>query len=95
MHNYSGTGLAALRKLTTALASEAIFGREALVKLSLSGRSDSEQLDPQKLDYIKTLVHSRVPNKSDIDFEETWKICRQSLSKSCQTLRSSAKKKLI
>ena len=36
MHNYSGTGLAALRKLTTALAREAIFGREALVKLSLS-----------------------------------------------------------
>ena len=92
MHNYSGTGLAALRKLTTALAREAIFGWEALVKLSLSGRSESEQLGPQKMDYIETLVHSRVPNKSDID---TWKICRQSLSKSCQTLRSSAKKKLI
>jgi hypothetical protein len=91
MRNYSGTDLFALRKLTTALAREAIFGRKALVKLSLSGRSDSELPDPH---YIKTLVHSRVPNKSDVDFEETWKIC-QSLSKSCQTLRSSAKKKLI
>lgn len=96
MHNYSGTDLAALRKLTTALAREAIFGREALAKRSLSGRSkDSEQLDPQKLDYIKTLVHSRVPNKSDVDFEETWKLCRSSLSKSCQTLRNSVKKKIL
>ena len=48
MHNYSGTGLAALRKLTTALAREAIL--ETLVKLSLSKCSDSEQLDPQKIE---------------------------------------------
>ena len=93
LHNYSGTDLAALRKLTTALAREAIFGREELAKKSLTGCNETEQLDPQKLDYIKTLVHLRVPKKSAVDFEETWKLCRGSLSKSCQTLRNSVKKK--
>lgn len=94
MNRYSGTDLASLRKLTTALAREAIFGREELAQKSLSGRNETEQLDKQKLDYIKTLVHSRIPNKSSVDFEDTWKWCRGSLSKSCQTLRN-AKKKCI
>lgn len=92
MNNYSGTDLAALRRLTTALAREAIFGRDELAKKSLTGRNNTEQLDEQKVNYIKTLVHSRVPNKSAVDFEETWKFCRGSLSKSCQTLRNSKRK---
>ena len=41
-----------------------------MVQFSRNSQSDSEQLDPK-------LVHSCVPNKSDIDFKETWKICRQ------------------
>ena len=60
MRNNGGTDLVSLRKLTTALAREAIFGREELSKKSLTGRKETEQLDKEKLDYIKTLVHSRV-----------------------------------
>ena len=93
MANYSGSDAASLRKLTTALAREAIFGREELIKKSLTGRKDTEQLDRQKVNYIKTLVQSRVPNKSDVDFEMIWKWCRGSLSKCCQTLRNTEKKK--
>ncbi len=73
MSRYSGSDLASLRKLTTALAREAIFGREVLAQKRLSDRKETEQLDKEKLDYIKTLVHSRVPNKSAVDFEDTWK----------------------
>ncbi len=94
MSRYSGSDLASLRKLTTALAREAIFGRDVLAQKSLSGRKETEQLDKEKLDYIKTLVHSRVPNKSAVDFEDTWKWCRGSLSKSCQTLRNAKTKNI-
>lgn len=93
MKNNPGRDLASLRKLTTALAKEAIFGWEEMMKKSLTGHKDTGELDKNKIDYIKTLVHSRVPNKSDSEFEETWKWCRGLLSKSCQTLRNSAKKK--
>lgn len=95
MKNNTGTDVASLRKLTTALAREAIFGREELAKKSLTGRNNTEQLEKEKLNYIKTLVHSRVPNKSNVDFEDTWKWCRGSLSKSCQTLRNSKKRSLF
>ncbi|SMN12492.1 hypothetical protein SPBRAN_1147 [uncultured Candidatus Thioglobus sp.] len=95
MANYTGSDAASLRKLTTALARESIFGRDELAKKSLTGRKDTEQLDRQKVNYIKTLVQSRVPNKSDVDFEVIWKWCRGSLSKCCQTLRNTEKKKVL
>ena len=95
MNNNKGTDLTSLRRLTTALAREAIFGRDELIKHSLTGRCDTLQLDGEKVNYIKTLVRTRVPNKSKVEFEEWWKWCKGSLSKSCQTLRSSAKKKMF
>lgn len=49
---------------------------------SLTGRNETEQLYKQKINYIKTLVQSRVPNKSNAEFE-TQKWCHGSLSKSC------------
>ena len=93
MNNNKGTDLTSLRRLTTALAREAIFGTDELIKHSLTGRCDTLKLDGEKVNYIKTLVRTRVPNKSKVEFEEWWKWCKGSLSKSCQTLRSSAKKK--
>ena len=89
-----GTTEKALRSLTTALAREAIFGRDDMAKRSLSGRKNTVVLDQKKTDYIKTLVRSHVPNKSAVEFEFIWKQCRDSLSKSCQTLRTSKKKRL-
>lgn len=95
MHNNRGADVASLRRLTTALAREAIFGKVELAKRSLTGRNSTEELDKDKVNYIKMLVHSRVPKKSRIEFEDIWKLCKSSLSKSCQTLRNSAKKKII
>jgi len=87
MRDNPGKDVAKLRILTTALAREAIFGREELAQKSLSGRKNTGILDKEKLEYIKTLVHSRVPEKSKLEFESIWTMCRSSLSKSCQTLR--------
>ena len=64
------------------MAREAIFGRKEITSKSLSGRYSTGELDRRKMDYIKSLVHSRVPKKSDIEFEAIWKQCRGSLSKS-------------
>ena len=89
-----GKDVASLRLLAVALARDAIFGREELAKKSLSGRKNTSSLDPDKLNYIKTLVRSRVPQTSKVEFEFIWTHCRASLSKSCQSLRSSARKKL-
>ena len=94
MSKYKGTDTASLRNLTTALAREAIFGREEMVKKSLSGRKNTEILDKEKLNNIKTLVRSRVPKISPVEFEHIWTLCRGSLSKSCQTLRNARKKHL-
>ena len=93
MNNNSGTDVASLRNLTTALARDAIFGRKEMAKKSLSGRNETRVLDSEKLNYIKTLVRSRVSEKPRIEFEHTWALCRNSLSISCQTLRNSYKKK--
>lgn len=87
-----GKGETQLRQLTTALARDGVFGREALEKCSLSGRKRTDTLDPKKVDYIRSVIRSRVPEMSDVVFECLWTKCRQSLSKSCQALRTKARK---
>lgn len=87
-----GKGETQLRQLTTALARDGVFGREALEKCSLSGRKRTDTLDPKKVDYIRSVIRSRVPEMSDVLFECLWTKCRQSLSKSCQALRTKARK---
>ena len=94
MNDHPGTDVATLRELAKALARDAIFGRDELIKCSLSGRKNTESLDKKKLDYIKTVVHSQHPSMSDVDFEHIWTLCRASISKSCQTLTTNARRKL-
>ena len=94
MNDHTGNDVAILRELAIALARDAVFGREELIKNSLSSRKNTGSLDRKKLDYIKTVLHTRRPNMSDVDFEQIWTLCRQSISKSCQTLRLNAKRKL-
>ena len=52
-------------------------------------------LDPRKLDYIKTVVHSRVPDKLKVEFEYIWGLCHSSLSKSYQTLCNNARRNYL
>ena len=94
MSNYTGTDVASLRVLATALARDAIFGREEMSSSSLSGRKGTGVLNQEKLNYIKTLVKTRVPGKPAVEFEHIWTLCRSSLSKSCQAIRHGAKRKL-
>ena len=88
MNDHGGTDVASLRNLDTALARDAIFGREEMVKNSLSGRRSTGILNKEKINYIKTLVKSRVPAMTAAEFEHVWIMCRGSLSKSCQTAQS-------
>ena len=69
MRDYNGTDVASLRLLTIALARDAIFGKKEMAKKSLSGRKNTGIFSKHKLDYIKTLVRSRVPNKPNVEFE--------------------------
>lgn len=94
MNDHPGTDVQHLRDLAIALARDAIFGKDELMKCSLSGRKHTGTLDQEKLDYIKMAVHSRVPNKSAVEFEHIWQLCRSSISKSCQALRTNARRKL-
>ena len=100
MRDYSGESLESLRRLAGALARDAIFGQDILRKSSLSGRPQKGEtkptqvpLDEEKMEYIKAVVRSRVPNTSALHFEAVWSKCRNTISKACQTLRNSAKKK--
>ena len=92
-----GTDMASLRMLAVSLARDAVFGREEWSKTSLSNRKGSElkEADKQKMDYVKTLVFSRVPKMSKVELELLWSQCRISLSKSAQALRTKAKKALV
>ena len=95
LREFPGSQTSTLRLLAVALARDAIFGRSELAAKTLSGRNGTQALDPEKLEYIKAIVRSRVPNKSPVEFEDIWSLCRTSLSKSCQGIRSSLKKKRI
>ena len=94
INDYTGNVVTILRELAIALARDAVFGREELIKNSLSGSKNTGSLNRKKLDYTKTVLHTRRPNISDVDFEKIWTLCKQSISKSCKTLRSNAKRKL-
>ena len=89
-----GTEVANLRNLAISLAKDAIFGKEEMMRCSLSGRKNTATLDEKKLKYIKTIIQSRVPRMSETEFEHLWLLCRGSISKSCQCLRTKAKRKL-
>ena len=95
MRNYPGEDASTLRRLATALAHDSIFGKDALRSSSLrgGGKSKTGSLDKKKLEYIKTVLRTRVPDLSALEYEGVWDKCRSSISKSCQTLRDSAKKK--
>jgi len=51
------------------LAKDAIFGKEEMMRCSLSDRKNTVTLDEKKLKYIKTIVQSRVPRMSETEFE--------------------------
>ena len=74
MNNNPGADRVSLRAITTALARDAIFGREEPIKSSLSWRKNTGTLPGEKLNYIKTLVQSRVPNKTQVEFEYIWSL---------------------
>ena len=58
MNDRQGTDVQRLRELAIALARNAIFGKDHLVKCSLSGRKQTGTLNQEKLDYIKMAVLS-------------------------------------
>ena len=94
LREHPGTDMASLRRLTTALAREAVFGEKELQHSSLGGKNQTGSLDKYKLDYIKNVVKSSVPSMRELEFEFVWSKCHSSFSKSCQTLRTGAKRKL-
>ena len=76
MNDHPGNDVATLRELAIALACDAVFGREELIKNSFSVRKNIRGLDRKKLDYIKTVIHTRHPTMSDIiDFEQVCTLC--------------------
>ena len=63
-----GNSVANLRNLALSLARDAIFGKDEMAKLSLSGRKNTCSFDKKKMEYIKTVVRSKVPNMSEGEF---------------------------
>jgi len=56
MRDYPGTDVASLKRLAVALAKYSIFGSYELSTKCLSGRNNTQTLEFEKLDYIKTLI---------------------------------------
>jgi len=81
--------------MSCALARRSIFGKDALFCSSLrgGGKNNTASLDKEKLEYIKAVVRTRIPEMSSVAYEAVWDKCKGSISKCCQTMRDSAKKK--
>ena len=94
MKDHPGKDVASLRLLAVRLARDAIFGRVEWAKTSLSGRGPLGRANQKKLNYIRSLVESRIPDKPKIEYDYLWNLCRISLSKSAQALKTNARKKL-
>ena len=79
-----------------ALAKYCTFGADVLMKSTRSGRGDkAQQLDPEKLNYIKHIIAGRIGKQvGDAEFELVWGKCLVSIGKQCQILRNKAKKRL-
>ena len=88
VNKFPGKNTSSLRELTVALARNVVFGDVVLARSSRSDRNDSDQLDPQKLAYIKSIIRGRVGLMGDNEFELVWKKCLESLGKMCSKLRS-------
>ena len=83
---FPGRAVGNLRKLTTELALQCVFGEDVLARSSLCGRNNTCQFDPEKLKYIKTIVQGRA-NMNDMEFESVWIKCMESLKKKCSNLK--------
>ena len=57
------------------------------------GGNVDQQLDPDKMKYIKSIVAGRAgKNADDPEFELVWSKCLVSIGKQCQRLRKNANK---
>ena len=52
MNDHRGNDIATLKELAIALVRDVVFGREELIKNSLSVRKNTRRLDRKTLDYI-------------------------------------------
>ena len=71
MQDYPSNDIFTLQRLTTALACDTIFGKQALGRSSLSEKNNTECMEKRKLEYIKMLVRSWVLTMSDVTFQAT------------------------
>ena len=95
MNDRPGKDIQRLRELAIALAKDAIFGKEQLMKCSLSGREHTGTLDQEKLEYIKIAVHSQVSNKSAVEFEHIWQLCQSSISQVLPDLENECEEETV
>ena len=86
MTRFPGKDEKTLRALAVALAKDCIFGADVLMRSSRSGRRDnSQQLDPEKMNYIKHIIAGRMGKQvGDAEFELVWGKCLVSIGKQCQ-----------
>ena len=61
MHDHPGNHVAKLRELATALARDAIFDKDKLIRSSLSGRENTGSSEKKKLDYVHKNSCARRP----------------------------------
>ena len=82
--------------LAVTLARDCISGCDVTIHSTRSGHGEDnvdQQLDPEKMKYIKSIVAGRVgKNVDDPEFELVWSKCLVSIGKQCQRLRKNAVK---
>ncbi len=80
MNKVPGKDDRSLRALAVLLARECYFGDTVLLNSSPSGKA-YQWLNMEKLAQIRGIVRQRAQDKSDIEFEDSWGKCIESISK--------------
>ena len=62
-------------RLTIALAKHTYFGTAIMASSTVTGRGDTNALDPNKLEQLKANIRSIFPSVSDAEFEAIWGTC--------------------
>lgn len=83
-----GNDTSSLCRLTVELARYVVFGDEVLARSTVTGKNNKDQLDPNKLKHIKSIIRERAGPMGDSEFDLVWKKCKESLGRKCRQLRS-------
>ena len=78
-------------KLAIALAKYTYFGPQVMSQCTVTGRGNTNPLDPSKLQRLRENIRSVFPMMDDDEFKAIWDKCKESIAGACKSLRAATR----